>query len=389
MENVKPIEDISRLNDAFQNFMLASQSLEHMYQQLKDRVVYLTGELEQKNKLLEKALYDTEEAEDYLKGILESLSESIIVLDPSGNVTMFNRAAQILTGLSAADVIGRPFNALGIKFEDEGADTFMKTRKKQHNVFMSRSNVSDSRGFVRGQVIMIQDMTRMKELESHQERNKRLIAMGEMAAQIVHEIRSPLCSIELYASMLENELGSAPQTNFAKGIYTGIRSLNNILTNMLFFAKPQKPVFHSSTLNPIVSETIFMLMPLVEARGIQFTRSECSDAQVLGDSELLKQVLMNVIINAIQAAGEGGEIFINECINDNKAAVVEVRDNGEGIDSENLERIFDPFFSTKEKGTGLGLAIASKIMLAHGGIIRAKSKKGKGSTFQIVLPLKL
>ncbi|MBF0486630.1 MAG: PAS domain S-box protein [Nitrospirae bacterium] len=385
MEMVKPIEDISRLNDAFQNFMLASQSLEHVYQQLKDRVVYLTGELEEKNRQLEKALYNTEEAEDYLKGILESLSESIIVIDPAGDITMFNKAAEKLIGMSAEDVIGRPFDGLGIKFESDGTDTFLKTRKKTHNVFMSRSNVSDSRGSVRGQVIMIQDMTRIKELESHQERNKRLIAMGEMAAQIVHEIRSPLCSIELYASMLENELGSSPHTNFAKGIYTGIKSLNNILTNMLFFAKPQKPTFHTLNLNTVVSETIFMLMPLVEARGISFTRSQCSGTQVVGDAELLKQVLMNVIINAIQAAGEAGEIGINERVNG--AAVVEVTDNGEGIEHENLERIFDPFFSTKEKGTGLGLAIASKIMLAHDGIIRARSEKGMGSTFEIVLPL--
>ncbi|MBF0457843.1 MAG: PAS domain S-box protein [Nitrospirae bacterium] len=387
METLKPMEDISRLNDAFQNFMLASQSLEHMYQQLKDRVLYLTEELEEKNRQLENALYNTEEAEDYLKGILESLSESIIVIDPCGDVTMFNKAAEKLIALSAEDVIGRKFDSLGIRLESDGSDTFLKTRKKTHNVFISRSNVTDSRGSVRGQVIMIQDMTRIKELESHQERNKRLIAMGEMAAQIVHEIRSPLCSIELYASMLENELGNAPQTTFAKGIYTGIRSLNNILTNMLFFAKPQKPVFHALNLNSIVSETIFMLMPLVEARGINFTRRECSDVQILGDGELLKQVLMNVIINAIQAAGEGGEVGINESVNG--AAVVEVTDNGEGIEHENLERIFDPFFSTKEKGTGLGLAIASKIMLVHDGIIRARSEKGMGSTFQIVLPLKL
>jgi signal transduction histidine kinase len=156
---------------------------------------------------------------------------------------------------------------------------------------------------------------------------------------------------------------------------------------MLFFAKSQKPAFHTLKLNSIVDDTIFMLTPLVEARGIEFTRSDGSDAQVLGDGELLKQVLMNVIINAIQAAGEDGKIGIDEYVND-KSAVIEVTDNGEGIEHENIERIFDPFFSTKEKGTGLGLAIATKIMLAHGGTIKAKSEKGMGSTFQIVLPLK-
>ncbi|MBF0564007.1 MAG: PAS domain S-box protein [Nitrospirae bacterium] len=381
------MEDISRLNDAFYNFTEASRSLEQIYEKLKERVNYLTLEVERKNKQLEQALCDTEEVKDYLKGILESLSESIIVLDTNERVTMFNKAAERMFGLREEDVIGRSYDGLDFHVEYEGAETFLAAGEKRYNVFLSHANVFDSEGAVRGAVILFQDITRIKELEAQQERNKRLVAMGEMAAQIVHEIRSPLCSIELYASMLDSELGDSPHSNLARGISTGIRSLNNILTNMLLFAKPQKPRFYPLTLSAVLEDSLFMLMPLIESHGISLDRQKESDPCVYGDSELLKQVFMNIIINALQATPNDGTIGIRQWSNE-EFAIVDIRDEGEGIRHENLERIFDPFFSTKEKGTGLGLAIASKILLVHDGRIKVESKLGNGSTFRLFLPIK-
>ncbi|MBF0565389.1 MAG: PAS domain S-box protein [Nitrospirae bacterium] len=381
------MEDIGRLNDAFYNFTEASRSLELIYEKLKERVNYLTIEVEKKNEQLEQALYDTEEVKDYLKGILESLREAIIVLDTNGKVTMFNKAAERMLGLKEADVTGMSYDELNFRVESEGAETFLIARGKKYNVFLSHSNVFDSEGSVRGAVILFQDITRIKELEAQQERNKRLIAMGEMAAQIVHEIRSPLCSIELYASMLDNELGDSPHANLARGISTGIRSLNNILTNMLLFAKSQKPRFYPMKISSILDDTLFMLMPMIESRGIILDRRNDADPTVYADNELLKQVFMNIIINAVQTTPEDGTIMVRQWSNE-EFAVVDVKDEGEGIRHENLERIFDPFFSTKEKGTGLGLAIASKILLVHEGTIKVESELGSGSTFQLFLPIR-
>ncbi|MEO5357221.1 MAG: ATP-binding protein [Nitrospirae bacterium YQR-1] len=381
------MEDIGRLNEAFNTFTVASKSLELIYEKLKERVHYLTIELEEKNKQLEQALSDTEEAKDYLKGILESLSESIIVTDSNDLVTMFNRASVNLLRIAESDAVGKPIDSLDFTIETEGPDTFLNVDNNQYNVLVSRSEVTDSEGAVRGKVFLLQDITRLKELETQHERNKRLIAMGEMAAQIVHEIRSPLCSIELYASMLENELGLSPHATLARGISTGIRSLNNILTNMLFFAKPQKPLFHNIKISTVAEESLNMLLPLIEARGITLCREvEGPAAVVKGDLELLKQVLMNIIINAVHVTPENGTIKIIETV-ENNMAVIKVIDEGEGISHQNIERIFDPFFSTKERGTGLGLAIASKIMLVHQGAIKVKSEHGSGSSFEMNLPL--
>jgi signal transduction histidine kinase len=209
--------------------------------------------------------------------------------------------------------------------------------------------------------------------------------MGEMAAKIVHEIRSPLCSVELYATMLESELGETEQSNLARGISSGIRSLNNILTNMLLFAKRQKPSLTRVAAAGVVDEALFLLEPMIGSRGVALEK-HVSGAPVLdGDPELLKQVLLNVLLNAIHATPGKGRIVVG-VREEEGSAVIEVSDEGEGIREEDRERIFDPFFSTKEKGTGLGLAIASRIMQAHGGFIKVRSEMGRGSTFALHFP---
>jgi PAS domain S-box-containing protein len=383
-----PMEDKDRLNDAFLNFAQVSRSLEEVYKKLQEKVQYMTIELKEKNEQLEEALGDTQEAKDYLKGVLESLREAIIVLDAEGRISMFNPAAQSLLGISARDALLKPFTSLDVRIETQGPDTTLYAGGKRYDVFLSRSGVMDAQGALRAEVILLQDISRMKELETLQERNKRLIAMGEMAAQIVHEIRSPLCSIELYATMLEKDLDGTKHVDMARGISTGIRSLNNILTNMLFFAKPQKPLLGPVNPGEVLDETLYMLAPLIESRGVEILKADRHiDARVDGDAELIKQVYMNVIINALQASSEGSTVAIQERLDDGNF-VVAITDCGEGIASQNIERIFDPFFSTKEKGTGLGLAITSKIMIAHGGTIKVKSEPGKGSVFSLYFPIK-
>lgn len=379
------MEDISQLNEAFQNFTLASKSLESSYERLQEKVQYLTGEIAQKNVQLGDALSKTEEAKDFLKGILESLHEAIIVLDPEKRVTMVNRAAEEFLGFSTEEVTGVPFEQLSFTVEKEGPESVLVIGGRRHRVIISCSDVRDIDGGVRGQVILFQDITRIRELEALQERNHRLIAMGEMAAKIVHEIRSPLCSIELYASMLARELEGTGQTELAKGISTGIRSLNNILTNMLLFARPQKPLLGEVALNKVIDESIFMLRPLMDTRGLKLIREGADDLVVSGDAELLKQVFLNILINAIHASPEDRTVTVSVA-SEEDFMVASIKDEGQGIEEQRLESIFDPFFSTKEKGTGLGLTIASKIMQAHGGIIRVKSRFGEGAVFQLCFP---
>jgi signal transduction histidine kinase len=313
------------------------------------------------------------------------MAEALIVLDTDGKVTMVNRAAVEMIGPSALDAAGKPFEVLEFSLDNEEGDTVLVANGQRFDVLVSRSYVADSSGVVRGSVILIQDITRMKELESQSERNRRLIRMGEMAAKIVHEIRSPLCSIELYATMLESELGGGEAAKLSQGISSGILSLNNILTNMLLFARQQKPVIGRIDASAVVHEALRILEPMTGSREISISLNMQEGVRFSGDPELLKQVLLNVVLNAVQATSGEGEIGIG-VKREKDSVLIEVSDDGEGISRENLDLIFDPFYSTKAKGAGLGLAIASRIMEAHGGYIRVRSAPGKGSVFGLYFP---
>jgi signal transduction histidine kinase len=380
------MEDISRLNDAFKSFTQASKSLEVYYQKLEERVKYLTVELQKKNKELQSSLAQTQEVKDYLNAIVHSLRETVIVMDNDSKITMINGAAEKMLKINAKDIVGTEFASIDIRLQKEDNDMILTAGGVRYNVLLSTSEVLDSEGSIRGQVMLIQDITQIKDLESQQERNKRLIAMGEMAAKIVHEVRSPLCSIELNASMLANDLEGTVHNELARDISTGIKSLNNILTNMLYFAKPNKLSRSDVDINGIIEEMVYLMMPLIETNGIAINNNLSHAVHSNGDVQLLKQAFMNILLNAIQVTPEGGSIDISVHMVDGYS-IVEVRDQGMGIEPENMERIFDPFFTTKDSGTGLGLSIASKIMQSHGGVIKVSSVVGVGSSFFLYYPL--
>jgi len=372
---------VELLNEAFQNFTKASKSLEAYYEILQEKVKYLTNELEKKNKELKTALSDAEKNKDYLNAILYSLEEAIIVVDPEDRVTMLNKSAEKILGISLSATVGRVLKDLSFSLSKNNSETILTVNEKQCTVILSHSPIVDSKGSSRGNVILIKDITRLRELEIQQERDQRLKAMGEMAAKIVHEIRNPLCSMQLFSSMLENDLEKNPHKELARGISTGINSLNTILTNMLLFARPHKPSKKRIPLDRVVEESVAMLIPLIKSRNIKLKKSH-SNCDVAGDEELLKQVLINIILNAIQSLPDGGDIDIMIKENDN-SIVIHVKDNGVGINSRDIEKIFNPFFTSKDTGTGLGLTIASQIMQAHNGYIKVQSEKNKGSIFSI------
>jgi len=379
--------DASRLSEAFNNFALASKSLETYYNLLQERVRYLSTELEQKNRELNIALEEAEKNRDYLNAILYNLEEAIIVLDTEGRINMINKAALRLLQSEPEEILGRSFSGIDFTIEEEGHDTILYSRGKRYNVILSHSHIVDASGLSRGSVILIKDITRLRELEIQQERNQRLIAMGEMAAKIVHEIRNPLCSIELFATMLEGEISEPSLKELAKGISTGISNLNNILTNMLFFARPHRASMKIVNLDHLIEDSLKMLSALIETRNINLHK-EMLEVLIPCDPELIKQVLMNLIVNAIQAVEVGGKIGIKMSVKeDEQKVIVEISDSGIGIKKEYIEMIFDPFFTTKDRGTGLGLTIAAKIMQAHGGFIKVMSEEGRGSTFSLHFPL--
>ncbi len=228
-------------------------------------------------------------------------------------------------------------------------------------------------------------------------RNDRLAAMGEMAVKIAHEIRNPLGSIELFATILKKELDDFEELKTLAGhISSGVQCINNIISNILMFMRPdQIPDFKPVDICNILDDSLFFSHHIIKSNSsIEVIKRYASKSLMIrADSELLKQMSLNIILNAIQAMPDGGTLRVS-CIkvandNDKERDCVEIRftDTGTGISKEDMPKIFDPFFTTKKKGTGLGMSIVNNIINVHDGTIKINSSKSKGTECIVTLPI--
>ncbi|MCX7988634.1 MAG: ATP-binding protein [Thermodesulfovibrio sp.] len=373
------------LKEAFSSFLDASKSLENYFLALQEKIDYLTKELEKANLELKNSLEEKERTNNFLETVLNSLDEAIIVLDRERTILMFNNGAKKLLKIDKNGCVGKHFSTLGFEVKKEGENQFLIKDGKHTPVIYSEYTVKNGSKEENGKIVVIKDISRIKEIENHYERNKRLIAMGEMAAKIVHEIRSPLCSIELFASMLREEEGSVKKNELVEGIIAGIGSLNNILNNMLYFARERKVRGSLISLSVLVDEVLELFKPLILKKKIKLKKI-IGEITIFADVDLLKQAIFNILQNAYYAVDEGGVIVISSN-KERDFIALSIKDNGHGISKENINKIFDPFYTTRDSGTGLGLAITLKIIEAHKGFIEVNSEVGKGSEFKIFIPL--
>jgi signal transduction histidine kinase len=216
-----------------------------------------------------------------------------------------------------------------------------------------------------------------------EEREDKLVAMGEMCASIAHEIRNPLGSMELFCSLLEKDLRTQPELlHLAEQVHTGIRAINRIITNCLSFSSSATPQ------RECMADVEGYLRSVAALSGdgvLPVTIDHTQSAEPVVDPYLLQQALNNLLRNAIEAAGSNGSVQLRSCV-DSQQWMIEVTDNGAGMTAEEQARIFEPFYTTKRGGTGLGLAITFAIVRAHGGEISVQSEVGKGTKFTVTIP---
>ena len=223
----------------------------------------------------------------------------------------------------------------------------------------------------------------------HLKRADRLSAIGQLSASLAHEIRNPLASIEGSTDILEQpHISEEMRKEFLGVIRKESRRLNRLLTNLLDFARPRKPEMQVVDPCRLIESVTSLVAPTAERSGIKLERrAPTSPALVQCDPEQLKQVVLNLTINAVQAMEGGGSVELSVTAS-NGDVRISVRDEGPGIPAQDLEKIFDPFFTTKDGGTGLGLSVAHQIVTQHGGTITAEPNAVRGMTFSIVLPAK-
>ncbi len=219
-----------------------------------------------------------------------------------------------------------------------------------------------------------------------------LSALGEMAITLAHEMRNLLGSVELCADILAVELKDDLQRReLAQTLIEGVYALNGIVTNLLTFAHPCRPLFTKVPLHAVLDEAIVCTGYALKEKRITLVKEYApSDPVTCADGELLKQVFLNLILNAVQAMSEDRELTISTRERHGESGTrrteVRVQDTGVGIAPEHLNRIFEPFFTTKARGTGLGLALVRRILDQHQAAIQVESEVGRGTVFTIVFP---
>ncbi|CCQ90556.1 putative Sensor histidine kinase FleS [Nitrospina gracilis 3/211] len=407
----RQVPDLETLQAAFQAFTETTQHLQESYEKLQAHVRALDLELEKKNAELEQNLKEKEAVRSYLDNILQSLTTGVIVVDDAQRITTFNKTAERITGLKENAVqrktLGEvfdvdPFAQLIARVNDTPnaqpvfQESVLTTDGRDLRLRTAASPVLDAQGARIGTMLLVEDITELKRLEEEAERNDRLRAMGEMAAGIAHEIRNPLASIELFASLLKKDLGDDEEKRApADHIINGVRNMDRTISSLLLFAKSPEPSRSQCDLNTLFENLLADPSQLQVPDNVNVVCDFGAGTMTANaDEHLLKQVFLNFLRNAVQAMPVGGTLTIQTERGAAPAGETfhrhfirtTIADTGVGIAQSDQKHIFNPFFSTKEKGTGLGLAIAHNIIKAHHGTIDVDSQPGRGTTFTINLP---
>ncbi len=220
-------------------------------------------------------------------------------------------------------------------------------------------------------------------------RADRLSAIGQLSASLAHEIRNPLASIDGAANLIESAQTPDEMRRGALAvIHKEIQRLNRLLTNLLDFARPRQPEFQAVEPGRLIDSIITLAGHSAQQKGITIRKDVSPSVPLFEcDPEQMKQVILNLAINAVQAMPASGEIVVSARPSDS-AVVISVRDQGPGIGDADLDKIFNPFFTTKEAGTGLGLSVVHQIVTQHGGAVKVERNPDHGMTFSVIVPLR-
>jgi len=340
----------------------------------------LWGVLSEQFKKTHKSLKNLE---NLTKIVFKKIPSGILTVNENCLITSFNSAAETITGLKAENVLGRLLNDIFPNFRiDEGL--FKKEDGSEIILGYSIGNLGKE-----GSVFIFQDLTKEKQMEEDIKRSERLAALGRLSAGLAHEMRTIVSSISASAQLLKSvESNKEEYDKLTKILMTETKRLNDIVTNFLNFSKPERNMSEIFNIVQIIRDTIDTFEKN-NSKNIKFkTQLSSMRTKIKGNREGMRQVFSNLLLNAIEAIVEKGEVIIKVTDSQEQPNMLEVSvsDTGCGISEETLPHIFEPFFTTKGNGAGLGLATVYRIIEAHNGKISVQSTVNRGTTFKILLP---
>lgn len=358
----------------------------------------------------------TQHLKEYYANIIDSVGDGVIVLDAEGYVTLMNPAAEEITGISRRQAQGNPFQSLFggeptlVEMVGKTAATGM-TINDHENIVLRRgghptpvsaatSPLIQDNGERIGTILVLRDLTNIRDLERAVRHADRLSMLGTLAAGLAHEVKNPLGGIKGSAQLLEMELPDGSELrDYTRVMLREVERVNRIVEELLDLAAPRKLRLGQVNLHKILGDILILQKQTVGSRNVTFQQQfDPSIPPILADEGLLTQLFLNLVKNAVEAVGDAGLIRITSRVladysmtqkgeRRSRMVAIEVSDDGPGITPEQMENLFTPFFTTKTKGTGLGLAICQKIVAEHRGMIKVDSAQGRGTTFTVMLPL--
>jgi two-component system sensor histidine kinase PilS (NtrC family) len=343
------------------------------------------------------------------RSIIESVETGIMTINLQGRIKSLNRAAEEIFGFTFSDVENRnivdvfpEFAALQAKIRE---DDEKRSSKNRYNIEFARdknnklilsclvSTLRNGKGKRIGDIVIFQDITSMIEMEEALEKSKRLAIIGEMAAGLAHEMRNPLASLSGSIQILKRDLQlSEVDEKLMQIILRGKDQLDHVIRDFLLLARPapgdRQAVFIRETIEGVM-ESIRYLPDWNDDISVRLELSD--NLSVYANRTEIREVIWNLVMNAVQSMPEGGELFVETKKTHDGAhgesLEIRVSDTGYGIDDKYLDRIFEPFFTTRERGTGLGLAIVNRIIEGYMGRILIRKGNEKGTICTVSLPL--
>lgn len=377
------VRDSAEIQAAFALFNQVSAELSDSYRLLERRVEELSSELEQVDRARLRELEGKERVSERLRSLLDLLPGGVVVLDRHGIVCDCNPAAREMLqggvlGERWVEVIRRCFAPR----HDDGHEISLASGRRVS--VATRSLERD-----KGQVVLLTDQTETRELQDRLSRHQRLNAMGRMMAALAHQLRTPLSAAMLYASNLRDAQLTPEQTRkFSAKILSRLTHLERQVRDMLIFVRGDVALENVSSLGELFEDiAAAMEAPLASAQARCEQRIDCDcTLQLLCNREVLSGAMLNLVTNALQAAGQGALIAVQAALRDGRVCI-SVCDNGPGMSPEVQAQLGDGFFTTKPQGTGLGLAVVRAVARAHGGELEIRSVPGQGTCASVLLPL--
>ena len=313
--------------------------------------------------------------------LLDNMPDGLISVNSRMEITAANPAAQELLDQNRNIVGSSLSEVLPLEIDLEQRSGWHELEMGNRSIEVLILPIGEEEDFL----VLLRDRTRMRELESSLEHSRRLAAVGRFAAGLAHEIRNPLSSLKGFAQYFQQKFsGEEPASEYARTMVSEADRLNRVINDLMYLARPRSLQRVELNLADLFQEVRTLLEMDLRSGSVQLIL-EPGEVEVKADRDLIKQAVLNLVLNSLQASRQGGEISLRATREKDRVRI-EVQDRGCGMDAATREKALEPFFSAREKGSGLGLAIVHRIVQDHGGEIEIDSMEGKGTRVALLLP---